>query len=70
MLRISALKATVKGVGFGAVDENIVEKAKCLLLALQQRLDLHIADRVDDIRRHHWTLGLIRDNLASMAAEK
>ena len=67
---ISALKATVKVVGFVAVDETMVEKAKCLLLALHQRLDIHISDRVDDRGRHHWTLDFLRDNIASIVAAK
>ena len=67
---ISDLKATMKVVVFGAVDETMVEKAKCLLLSLQQRLYIHISDRVDERRRHHWTLNFIWENLASVASAK
>ena len=67
---ISDFKATVKVVGFGAVDETMVEKSKCLLLSLHQRLYIHITDRVNDRRQHHWTLEFIQDNIASVAASK
>ena len=60
----------MKVVGFVAVDETMVEKAKCLLLALHQRLDLHISDRVYDRGQHHWNLDFIWDNIASMVAAK
>lgn len=67
---VETLKATVEGVTIGDVSESMVCKAKLLVSALQQRLDLHIRGRVDNKRQHHWTLEFIRDNLPSMAAVK
>ena len=60
----------MKGVGFGVIGETMVEKSKCFMLALQQRQDIHFADRVDYRRRYHWTLDLIQNNIASIGAAK
>ena len=67
---VDTLKATAKGVGFGNVDESMIDKAKWLVLAMRERLELHVVNRVDHSRHHHYTLDFIRDNLASMAAAK
>ena len=67
---VDTFRATVKGVGFRNVDNSMVVKAKWLMLAMQERLELHIAGRVDKSRLHHYTLDFIRDNIAAMAAAK
>ena len=60
----------MKGVGFRNVNDSMVVKAKWLMLAMQERLELHIAGRVENLRLRHYTLDFIRDNLAAMAAAK
>ena len=67
---VETVKSVVKGVSFGSVDDGMVEKAKKLVLTMQQRLDLHVADptRVDKRRRHHYSLDFVRDNIPAMAA--
>ena len=67
---VESLKATAKGVSVGDVNQSMVAKAKLLMPALQQRLNLHIRERVDVRRQHHWLLEFIWDNLPSMAAVK
>ena len=44
---VESFKATVKGVSFIDVDEEVVDRAKWLVLAMQQRIDLHVDERVD-----------------------
>ena len=67
---VRTVQCSVKGVNFGSVDNGMVEKAKLLVLTMQQRLDLHISDltRVHKSRRHHYTLDLVRVNAPEMAA--
>lgn len=65
---VKALKATVKGVPFVDVNEQHVHESDILVQALEQRLDLHIAERVHVSKHHHWTVHFTRDNLAPMAA--
>ena len=60
----------MKGVGFGNIDKSVVDKAKWLVLAYQQRLDLHIAYCSNKKRHHHWTQEFIWDNIPSVAAAK
>jgi len=67
---VDTFKATVKGVGFGNVNESMIDKSKWLVLAMRERFELHVAQRVDRSRLHHYTLDFIRDNLASMSAAK
>ena len=57
---VDTFRATVKGVGFRNVNDSMVVKAKWLMLAMQERLELHIAGRVDNSRLHHYTLDFIR----------
>ena len=66
---VGVLKSVVKGVEAVPIDEALLSKADALALALDQRLDLHIAsDRVDDSRRNHWTMRFTRDNIPPMSA--
>jgi hypothetical protein len=67
---VATLKSTVKGVSFRAFETSMIDEAKLLVLAMLQRLDLHIADpdRVDIRRHHHYTLDFVRDNVPAMAA--
>lgn len=62
------LKSIVKGVDSVVIDDAMLSKADALALALDQRLDLHIHDRVDELRVDHWTLHFTRDNLPPMSA--
>ena len=66
---VATLKSTVKGVSFRAFETSMIDEAKLLVLAMLQRLDLHIADpdRVDIRRHHHYTLDFVRDNVPAMA---
>jgi len=66
---VETLKSTVKGVRFGDVSDDVVVRAGYLLRAYWQRLDLHIDERVDSTKRHHYSSN-IRDNLSNMAAAK
>lgn len=65
---VETLKATVKGVQFGNVDDVMIQQAMKLLPAMQQRLLLCIDDYVDLSKHHHHTLDFVRDNLPAMAA--
>ena len=67
---VETLKATVKGVRFGEVDDGMVERAKILLPAMQQRLVQHIEEFVHPSKYRHYTLDFVRDNLPAMAAIK
>ena len=67
---VESFKATVKGVSFIDVDEEVVDRAKWLVLAMQQRIDLHVDERVDRRRHHHYSLDYLRDNIPSLAAGK
>ena len=67
---VDTFKSTIKGVGFGDVDEKMVDRAKYLVLTMRQRLDLHITNFVDKRRYHHYTLDYLRDNLPALAAGK
>ena len=51
-------------------DVRWVVKAKWLMLAMQERLELHISGRVENSRLHHYTLDFIWENLAAMATVK
>ena len=48
----------------------MMETANKLVLTMQQRLDLHVADptRVDKRRRYHYSLDFVRDNIPAMSA--
>ena len=65
---VTALGAVVKGVHAVPITDSILAKADNLVLALEPRLDYHIAERVHRTRHNHWTLRFTRDNLAPMAA--
>ena len=67
---VETLKATVKGVRFGNVDDDMIERSKKLLPAMQQRLHFHIEEFVHPTKYGHWTLDFVRDNLPAMAAIK
>ena len=65
---VNAFKSVVKGVNAIDINEELMEKADNLASLLVPRLAYHIADRVDQTRRKHWTLGFTRDNLPPVAA--
>ena len=65
---ISVLDLVFKGVKSIPVCDILKEKADNLALAMEPRLDYHIAERVDRTRHNYWTLRFTRDNLAPMAA--
>ena len=65
---VAALKSVVKGIDTVPIDDEMMAKADQLALALEPRLDCHIADRVDACRQNHWTLQFTRDNIPPMAA--
>ena len=67
---VESLKATVKGVSFIDVDEEVVDRAKWLVLAMQQRIDMHVDDRADRRWHHHYALDYFRDNIPALAAGK
>jgi len=67
---VETLKASVRGVRVGEVNEGVVIKAKTLVPMMEQRLEHHIDARVDIRRKYHYSLDFIRDNLASVAAAK
>ena len=67
---VETLKATVKGVRFGNVDDDMIERSKKLLPAMQRRLHFHIEEFVHPTKYEHWTLDFVRDDLPAMAAIK
>ena len=58
----------MKGVESVPVDGELLSKADELVLALEQRLNCHIGDRVHPSRQKHWTMDFTRDNLPPMSA--
>ena len=67
---VESMKLTVKGVSFIDVDEELVDRAKWLVLAMQQRIELHVDERVDKRRHHHYSLDFLMDNIPALAAGK
>ena len=67
---IDTFKSTMKGVWFLDVDEEMVDRAKYLVLGMRQRLDLHIGNFVDKRRHHHYALDYFRENIPALAAGK
>lgn len=65
---VGSLCSVIKGINTCTIDGRMLSKADALSAALDQRLDLHIADRVDKSRRTHWTLRFTKDNIPPMAA--
>ena len=65
---VAAFWSVVKGVGAVTINNELMSNADSLALALRQRLDLHVSERVDASRHNHWTLGFTLDNIPPMAA--
>jgi hypothetical protein len=55
---LGALSSAVKGVEIIPVSEELMTTADYLFSALEGRLNLHIAARVDRSKQQHWTLRL------------
>ena len=65
---LNTLTSVVNGLNTIAMSDDMMVQADNLALAMEQRLEYHIAERVDLSRHHHWTLNFTRDNLPTMAA--
>ncbi len=58
----------MKGVDVVPITTGLMTKADALVLALEQRFDIHIDNRVDKVHQHHSTLRFTHNNLLPMAA--
>ena len=47
-----------------------IEPSGWYVLAMQQRIDMHVDERVDRRRHHHYALDYFRDNIPALAAGK
>jgi hypothetical protein len=66
---VDAFAAEVEGVNVCSVDDEMLENADKLVPLLEQRLNIHISDRVDDKLTDHITLKFVRQNLPAVAAQ-
>ena len=65
---VRAFKATVKGVSIVSINNDLKAIADSLAECMLSQLALHAIDSIDTSRRKHFTIGFMRDNIASMAA--
>lgn len=66
---VQTFASTVKGVTIRPVDDVMKHNADRLASIFLQRLNFHIAERVDDSSRNHISLSFVRDNLPAVAAQ-
>ena len=65
----AAFGTTVKGVTAGVIDDGMKTNADRLVSVLQQRLNFHISERVDQSSYNHAALKFVADNLPAVAAQ-
>ena len=65
---VHTLEKCIKGVSFGTVESNRLERADKLSPALEMCLKCHIAHRVHERKQRHYTLAFVADNLPFLSA--
>ena len=53
---VAGWKAVVKGVNISPINDILMKKADNIALALEPRLDFHVAERVDRTKHSRWKM--------------